>query len=157
MNGFTYRKIEKTMNDKEYKDWEIQVEKAEKHNQKILIEFEKWLKKKSLKANTIQNHIDNIDFYANDFLLSYDIIPVEEGALEIGDFLGDFFIRKASWASKYTIQENIASLKKFYTFLNEIGKISKVELNEMKKLIKDEKSGWLEEVDSYWDDIDGDW
>jgi len=66
------------MNDKEYKDWEMQIEKAKKHNHKFLIEFKKWLKKKSLKANTIKKHIDNVDFYANDFLLHYEIIPVEK-------------------------------------------------------------------------------
>ncbi len=145
------------MNEKEYKDWESEIEKVKNHNHKLLIEFKKWLKKKSLKTNTIKNHIDNIEFYANDFLLHYEIIPVEKGALEIGSFLGDFFISKASWASKYTIQENIASFKKFYTFLYEIGEISKVELNEMKELIKDEKSDWIEEVENYWDNIEDDW
>lgn len=145
------------MNDKEYKEWERQIEKAKTHNNRLLIEFEKYLKTKSFKSNTIKNHIDNVEFYANDFLLRYEIIPVEKGILQIGSFLGDFFIRKASWASKYTIQENIASFKKFYTFLNEIGKVSEIELNEMKELIKDEKSDWMEEVENYWDNIENDW
>jgi len=145
------------MNDKEYKEWERQIEEAKTHNNKLLIEFENHLKTKSLKTNTIKNHIDNVEFYANDFLLRYEIIPVEKGILQIGSFLGDFFIRKASWASKYTIQENIASFKKFYSFLNEIGKVSKIELAEMKELIKDEKSDWIEEVENYWDNIENDW
>ena len=145
------------MNDKEYKEWERQIEEAKTHNNKLLIEFEKHLKTKSLKSNTIKNHIDNVEFYANDFLLRNEIIPVEKGILQIGNFLGDFFIRKASWASKYTIQENIASFKKFYSFLNEIGKVSKIELAEMKELIKDEKSDWIEEVENYWDNIENDW
>lgn len=145
------------MNDKEYKEWERQIEEAKTHNNKLLIEFENHLKTKSLKTNTIKNHIDNVEFYANDFLLRYEIIPVEKGILQIGSFLGDFFIRKASWASKYTIQENIASFKKFYSFLNEIGKVSKIELAEMKELIKDEKSDWIEGVENYWDNIENDW
>jgi len=145
------------MNDKEYKEWERQIEEAKMHNNKLIIEFEKHLKTKSLKSNTIKNHIDNIEFFANDFLLRYEIIPVENGVLEIGSFLGDFFIRKVSWASKYTIQENIASFKKFYSFLNEIGKVSEIELAEMKELIKDEKSDWIEEVENYWDNIENDW
>ena len=145
------------MNDKEYKEWERQIEEAKMHNNKLLIEFEKHLKTKSLKSNTINNHIDNVEFYANEFLLRYEIIPVEKGALEIGNFLGGFFIRKASWASKYTIQENIASFKKFYSFLNKIGKVSNIELTEMKELIKDEKSDWIEEVENYWDNIEDDW
>jgi len=99
------------MNEQEYKEWEKQIEKAKKHNNSLLIEFKRYLKTKSLKSNTIKNHIDNVEFFANDFLLRYEIIPIEKGFLGIGSFLGDFFIRKASWASKYTIQENIASLK----------------------------------------------
>ena len=145
------------MNDKEYKEWERQIEEAKTHNNKLLIEFEKHLKTTSLKSNTIKNHINNVEFFANDFLLRYEIIPVEKGILQIGNFLGDFFIRKTSWASKYTIQENIASFKKFYSFLNKIGKVSKNELTEMKELIKDEKSDWIEEVENYWDNIENDW
>jgi len=141
------------MENSDYKDWEIQVEKATKNNNKLFIEFEKWLKNKSLNPKTIKSHIENIKFYGNNFLLRYEIIPVEEGALEIGNFLGDYFIRKTSWASKYTIQENIASFKKFYAFLNEIGKTSNTDLMRMKDLIKEEKIDWIEEVENYWNDI----
>ena len=145
------------MNDKEHKELERQIEEARAHNNKLLIEFEKHLKTTSLKSNTIKNHINNVEFFANDFLLRYEIIPVEKGILQIGNFLGDFFIRKASWASKYTIQDNIASFKKFYSFLNKIGKVSKNELTKMKELIKNEKSDWIEEVENYWDNIENDW
>ena len=136
--------------DKKYKEWEIQIERAKKHNNELLKEFEDTLIEKSLKPKTIKNHLENIDFFANDYLLRYDITLVEEGAQNIGMFLGDFFIRKASWASKYTIQENIASFKKFYTFLYESGRIPKKELLQMKELIKDEKDEWIEEVENYW-------
>ncbi len=142
------------MNDKEYKEWERQTEETKSHNNKLLIDFENHLKTKSLKLKTIKNHIGNVEFYANDFLLRYEIIPVEKGILEIGSYLGDFFIRKTSWASKYTIQENIASFKKFYSFLNEIGMVSKDELSEMKELIKYEKSDWIDEVENYYDNFE---
>ena len=145
------------MNENKYKEWELQIKAVKKHNNKLLIEFEKYLKTKSLKSNTIKNHVDNVEFYANDFLLRDEIIPVEEGLLYIDSFLGDFFIRKTSWASKYTIQENIASFKKFYSFLYEIGKVSKSELDEMKEMIKIGKSHWIEEVENYWDNMEIGW
>ena len=145
------------MKDKKWEEWEKQIEKTRTNNNKLIIEFEKHLKTKSLKSDTVKKHIYNIDFYANDFLLRHEIIPVEKGILEIGYYLGDFFIRKTSWASKYTIQENIASFKKFYTFLNEIGQVSKNELNEMKELIKEEKANWIEEVENYWNNIENEW
>ncbi len=137
------------MDKKEYQEWEKQIEDATKHNNEVLIEFEKYLKAKSLKPKTIKNHIDNIDLFANGYLLRNEITPIEEGCLEIDFFLGDFFIRKATWASKNTIKEYIASFKKFYTFLHEIGKVSKTDLDEMKELIKEEKEDWFSEVENY--------
>lgn len=145
------------MEDKEFRELEKQIEEAKKHNQKLFIEFGKWLEKKSLKSKTINKHVDNIEVFGNDYLLRYEIIPVEKGALEIGGYLGDFFIRKAGWASKNSIKENITSFKKFYTFLNEIEMVSKSELNEMKAIIKVEKSIWIEEVENYLSDIEDDW
>jgi len=88
---------------------------------------------------------------------SEEIIPTEKGALEIGNFLGDFFIRKASWANEYTIKENITSIKKFYTFLNESGQVSNTELLEMNEIIKLEKSNWIGEAESSWNDLEEDW
>ncbi len=142
------------MNDKEYKEWEDKIEKIKKHNNNLLSDFEKWLKSKDLKPKTIKNHIDNVEFYVNEFLLRYKTIPAENGALEIGSFLGDYFIRKTTWASKYTIQENIVSFNKFYTFLNEIGKIEDNDLKEMTELIKGEKDYWIEKVETYWDNLE---
>lgn len=110
------------------------------------------LENNNLKSKTINNHINNIDFYINDFLPFYEFIPAEQGAVKIGDFLGDFFIRKTSWASEYTIKENIASLKKFYLYLNEIGKTSDEDLFEMNEIIKGDKEYWIDEVTKYWDD-----
>ncbi|HHE37746.1 MAG TPA: recombinase [Candidatus Cloacimonetes bacterium] len=144
------------MNDKEYKEWEAKVEKIEKENKLLLSDFEEWLKTKKLKSKTIKNHLLNIDFYINSFLLHYEAETPVEGIIHIGLFLGDYFIRKASWSSKYTIQENIASFKKFYTYLNEIGKIDDDDLEGMKEFIKDEKKFWLEEVESYQNDADWD-
>lgn len=90
-------------------------------------------------------------------MLQYDIIPAEEGLLEIGSFLGDYFIRKAAWASKYSIQENISSFKKFYTFLVKIEKTDVEDLQKMHELIKEEKAYWLKNVDNYWNNIEDDW
>jgi hypothetical protein len=137
------------MNDKEFKEWEKETENAEKKNSLLIESFQKYLSSKSLKQQTIQNHLDNVDFFVNDFLLRYKIIPAEKGADEVGEFLGDFFIRKAMWSNKAAIQQNIASFNKFYTFLNEIGKLSDEDLFEMKLMIKEEKSTWFERVEKF--------
>lgn len=142
------------MNKNEYHNWEKKINSIKAYNNKLLKEFEVWLKDKNLKPNTINSHITNIDFYINEFLLRYDTIKASDGATEIGTFLGDFFIRKTSWASKYTIKENIASLKKFYSFMTEIGKTPKEDLNEMINIIKGETEDWIMEVETYWDNIE---
>lgn len=138
------------MNDKELEDWEKQVEETQKNNEIILLEFEQWLESKSLKPKTITKHVDNMRFFANQYLLRYEICPIEEGSSSIGIYLGDYFIRKTCWASKYTIQENIAGFKKFYTFLCEKGTISKSDFEYMLEIIKEEKADWIEEVETYY-------
>jgi hypothetical protein len=69
--------------------------------------------------------VDNVGFYINEFLLQDDddLISPEDGLSHIGWFLGDWFIRKAMWASKTSIKGNAASFKKFYAFLLEQGRI----------------------------------
>jgi hypothetical protein len=131
------------------KDWDKFFEMEIQKNKEILLGFEKWLKSKLYTEKTINNHIGNIDFFANHYLLQHEIIPIEKGALLIGGFLDDYLIRKTNWASKNSINENISSFKKFYTFLNEIGELSNTELQKMKELIKTEKEYWMENYESY--------
>ncbi len=142
------------MKDEEYKAWEHEMETIRAENKILLDEFEIWLKGKNLKSKTINSHISNIDFYINGFLLHYDTVKAEDGATSIGWFLGDYFIRKACWSSKYTIKENIASLKKFYSFMTEIGKTSKENLTEMMDIIKEESEDWITAVETYLDNLD---
>ncbi|MDO9576628.1 MAG: hypothetical protein Q7J16_01955 [Candidatus Cloacimonadales bacterium] len=134
------------MENKEYIEWENQVEVEKKINHDLLLEFGQRLKSQKLKSKIIKNHRANIELYINTFLLRNEIIPAQNGAKHIGYFLGDFFIRKASLVTKSTIREFIAGFINFYTFLNEIGKLSDIDLAEMKELIKDEKDCWLEKV-----------
>lgn len=138
------------MAKKKYKDRDDEVKAIRAENQLLLQDFEKWLKVKNLKPATIKSHISNIDFYINEYLLYYDAERADDGAVAIGSYLGDFFIRKTSWASKYTIKENIASFKKFYSFMVEKGLTRNEDLIEMKEIIKEESGCWIEEVEDYW-------
>lgn len=145
------------MNVKELKDWEKKVDQAKQYNSELLSDFEEWLENKNLKPKTINNHVGNIEFYVNYFLLYYDIIPPEKGVMQINLFLGDFFIRKAMWASKSSVLQYIASFKKFYTYLNEINKVDETELKKLKFLIKEEKQNWIDNVEEYWRNSNDDW
>jgi hypothetical protein len=135
----------------DYEKYEYDCKRIRKANNKLLSKFGTWLKSSKLKDNTIRRHVDNIDFYINEFLLYEDAIKAKDGASSIGMFLGYWFIRKALWSSPAQIKSNAASLKKFYTFLFEINQISKEDLDDLKKRIKEEMPEWIATMNRYDD------
>ncbi|MBW2075791.1 MAG: recombinase, partial [Deltaproteobacteria bacterium] len=99
----------------------------------------------------IDKHTSNVDFYVNEFLLYEDAVEAKDGVGEIGMFLGYWFIKKAMWANKTTIKENAASLKKFYQYLYEDGKVSEEAFSALKETIKEDMPEWLATMDRYDD------
>ena len=139
------------MSDKEYEKYERACKRIRKENAKLLADFEQWFSGKGLAEKTIRRHVENVEFYIDDFLLNEDAIPANEGASYISMFLGYWFIRKAMWASPSAIRENAASLKKFYTFMHEQGHIDADDLQDLKETIKEEMSEWVGTVERYDD------
>jgi len=122
---------------------------------RLLPEFRKWLVDKRLSDKVINNHVSNVEFYLDPFLINRDVKSAAEGVEEIGYFLGYWFISKAMWASRTSIKSNIASLKKFYQFMLQRGEISAAAYDDMKERIKEEKEEWLATIDRYDDpDVD---
>ncbi len=141
------------MND--YAQYEKDCEAIRKANKQLLTEFSAWLQTAGLSAGTIKNHHLNIDFYINEFLLYESAIEAKNGAAEVDSFLGYWFIKKAMWSSEASIKSNAASLKKFYTFMQEKGLIDKQALADLKEDIKDGMPEWLATLARY-DDPDED-
>jgi len=135
----------------DYEKYEQDCEAIRLANKHLVDQFEAWLKTSGLSKKTIHNHLENIDFYINEFLLYEDATEAKEGVNEIGMFLGYWFIKKAMWASQSSIRGNAASLKKFYTFMNEKGLVSKEELLDLQQTIKEEMPEWLATVERYDD------
>lgn len=135
----------------DYEKYVEECKRIRKDNEQLISGFETWLSAKGLSQNTIDKHKLNADFYINHFLLYEDAIEAKDGALEIGLFLGYWFINKAMWSSKNAIKENAASLKKFYQYLYEDGKISEAVLSEMKEMIKEDMPEWLATMGRYDD------
>jgi intergrase/recombinase len=135
----------------DYEKIEIECDKERVKNEKLLEEFRNWLKESNVTKRTIKKHTENVDFYINEYLLSYDVIKAKDGVEEIDMFLGDWFIRKAMWSSKAEIKANATSLKKFYTFMQEKGLIDKEELDELKDVIKTDMSEWLNAMEEFDD------
>ena len=135
----------------DYENYEADCQKIRTANQKLLTDFESWLESSGLSEKTIKNHLSNIDFYINEYLLSEDAVEAKDGVDSVSDFLGYWFIKKAMWASQSSIKANASSLKKFYSFLLEKGLIEKDDLNELKETLKEEMTEWLETVERYID------
>ena len=137
------------MND--YEKYEKDCKRIREANERLLIEFDVWLKSSGLSEATINNHSSNIDFYINEYLLYEDATEAKDGVSGVGMFLGYWFIRKAMWASPSSIRGNAASLKKFYTFLHEKGLTDKDDLNGLKQTIKEDMPEWLSTLERYDD------
>jgi len=146
---FVYLLSKKGKDMNSYEQFEKECKRIRKENEKILHNFEQWLSDKKLSKKTKSKHSSNVDFYINDFLLYEDAIEASDGAGQIGMFLGYWFIRKAMWASKTAMKENAASLKKFYQFMLESGKISKEAFKDLNETIKEDMPEWLSTLERY--------
>jgi len=135
----------------DYKQYEIECEKIRESNEKLLENFENWLRTSNLADTTIRGHLENIDFYINEYLLYEDAIEPQEGIFSVSMFLGYWYIKKAMWASESSIKSNAASLKKFYAYLSERGMVEKEDLDSLKETIRGEMPEWVATLDRYDD------
>jgi len=135
----------------DYEKYEEDCKRIRKANKRLLDEFESWLESSGLSEKTINNHLSNVDFYINGYLLYEDATEAKHGVNSVGTFLGYWFIKKAMWASQSSIKSNTTSLKKFYTFMLEKGFVDKEELFELKETIKEGMPEWLATLKRYDD------
>jgi len=133
-------------NQKIYERYEKDCKSIRKSNEKLLKKFNDYLVKKALSQKTIKEHVSNIDFYINEYLLYYDANLPQEGIFKINGFLGDWFPRKALWASVTSVISYLASFKKFYSWLVDQGLNTTEDLKEMKEWIKEDKDEWIADV-----------
>ena len=130
-------------------DYEIKVEENRKRNEKYIKEFENWLNEKGLVKKTIRKHLSNVDLYINDYLNYYDVTKVEDGISSVHSFLDGWFIEKCLWASKNSLKEIAASIKKFYQFMSENKYISEDDYKDMCRFIKENMDEFLDQVDAF--------
>ena len=130
----------------DYEKYEEEANKIRNENKNHLQKFEQWLRNTGITAKTVKKHIDNVDFYINEFLLYYDADDYKTGCYRISSFLGDWFTRKAMWASCGNIKSNAASIKKFYMFMLESGEIEHMDYNFLCETIKTDMPEWLENM-----------
>lgn len=132
-------------------EYEKQLKEIKEKNKHYLKEFEKYLKDQNLSDKTINNHLNNMQFYLDEYLNYYEPTPMEEGIYDAGLYLSDWFIRKCLWSSKNSIKETAASIKKFYKCMAELGHVDKKEYEELADEIKENMPVYLENLESYED------
>lgn len=135
----------------DYEKYEDDCKAIREANKLLLREFEAWMKAVGLSKKTMDNHLSNIDFYVNEYLLYEDASEARDGVGAAGMFLGYWFIKKAMWASQSSIKGNATSLKKFYTFMYEKGLIDNEDLADLKETIKEGMPEWLATLERYDD------
>jgi site-specific recombinase XerD len=134
------------MNDTDSYDARVQAIRA--YNQPILEDFRVWLKQSGLSEKTVENHVDNIDFFTH-YLVYYDdpLKKLDEADnIDVGMFLTDWFPRKALWSSVTSVKSYIASFKKFFNWLGETGRISPEVVADVLTTLKEGRDEFLEAV-----------
>ena len=118
------------------------------YNQPILEDFRAWLKQSGLSEKTIENHVDNIDFFTH-YLVYYEPLTKldEADGSDIWMFLTDWFPRKAMWSSVSSVKSYIASFKKFFNWLGETGRISPEVVADVLTTLKEGRNEFFEAVE----------
>ncbi|MBO0862426.1 MAG: recombinase, partial [Chloracidobacterium sp.] len=62
-----------------YRDYEEACQRIREKNDKLLMDFAIWLKRKGLSEKTIRQHNQNIDLYINNYLLYEDAEEAAKG------------------------------------------------------------------------------
>ena len=90
----------------------------------------------------IYNHLSNTNLFINDFLVYRINVTMEESVTMLGDFLGDYFIRKCMWSTPSSVKTTATRLKKFYKSMAEHGKIEKKGYDYVCRDIKESMAYW---------------
>ena len=128
--------------------YDERVQAINSYNQPILEDFRAWLEQSGLSEKTVENHVDNIDFFTH-YLVYYEPLTKldEADGSDIWMFLTDWFPRKAMWSSEASVKSNIASFKKFFNWLGETGRISPEVVADVLTTLKEGRNEFFEAVE----------
>ena len=142
---------------KGYEDYEKACDEIQRANTQILEQFEGVIRSKGLTKRTIESHLGNIDLFLNDFLLREEPYQAAEGITRLDSFFY-FFIHKCMWSTPGTVKTTATSLKKFYQFMRDSGKISAEDFAFVSGEIKENLPRWVEDCRKFNDEeLDEDW
>jgi hypothetical protein len=132
-------------------EWSIiaDTEGVHDRNTELLGAFEQWLHDQGLSARTIQMHLDNLERFAHLYLTDEGgslglPCPVDQAALaDVDEFLADWLLLRADGPPVETVRSHVASLKKFYICLKEIGQMQAEDSDEILALLREDREYYL--------------
>jgi hypothetical protein len=119
-------------------------------NGELLDIFERWLQEQRLSAKTIQRHLDNVGRFVNRYLAdaggALEIPgPGDEAVPEdVDEFLADWLLYEEDRRPVETVKAHIASLKKFYLCLEEMGEIAVEDARAIRRVLQEDRAYYLE-------------
>ncbi len=137
------------MSDAETYDTRVQAIRAD--NQPILDGFQAWLEQSGLTDKTIKSHLSHIRLFA-EYLVYYDDPLKKLDQAHSGDvrtFLSYWFPRKVMYDSLPSPKSYIASLKKFFQWMGETGRVSPETVASVLTTLKEGRDEFLESVTDY--------
>ena len=127
--------------------YDARVRAIRAYNQPILEDFRFWLEQSGLAKKTVENHVDNIDFFTH-YLVYYDPLKKldEADGSDVWMFLTDWFPRKALWSSVTSVKSYIDSFKKFFQWMEETGHVSPETVADVLTTLKEGRNKFLAAV-----------
>jgi len=125
--------------------YDARVQAIKAYNQPILDDFRAWLEQSGLAEKTVRNHVDNIDFFTDYLVYNEPLEKLDEAdGSDVWMFLGDWFPRKAMWASESSVKSNMASFKKFFQWMGETGRVSTETVDDVLSTLKEGRDEFIE-------------
>jgi site-specific recombinase XerD len=121
-------------------------------NKAVIKDFEQSLKSEGLAKKTIKRHLQNVDLFVIDYM-DVEEIEFEDWPDEIDEFF-DWAIRKNVIISQSSLKQFISSVKKFFQFLFNSGKIDSETSKKVNQEFIEGKEYWEVCVQRFEDDID---
>ncbi|TDM06997.1 DUF6933 domain-containing protein [Macrococcus lamae] len=139
-----------------FEGYETIAAEVQDNNQKLLESFRHYLiNHDKMTEQTASEHVENIAFFVDVYLLNYGIRTPVTDMRDPYDFLDDFLVRKALWVGSKEVRQFGTSLRRFYTFLFAAREITKHERDFAKEGISygvEEALQRLEHMtDDFWD------
>ena len=116
----------------------------------LMEQFRRWIEELGKQPETIEAHLEHVKSYLDAELPGEDFhFPIgsdEDDPAHLERFFLEDFPRSAPETTSAYLKKTITSIKKFYTFLDDAGVISRGERNRILRHIKTEKERWLKDT-----------